>query len=63
MSVYQDNLDDDTIAQRIALWSEVNREDREKLEKMQVALGSAMRPRDHWQGMTMKERSAISKYG
>ena len=41
MSVYQDNLDDDTIAQRIALWSEVNREDREKLEKMQVALGSA----------------------
>ena len=41
MSAYQDNLDDDTIAQRIALWSEVNREDREKLEKMQVALGSA----------------------
>ena len=41
MSVYQDNLDDDTIAHRIALWSEVNREDREKLEKMQVALGSA----------------------
>jgi phenylpropionate dioxygenase-like ring-hydroxylating dioxygenase large terminal subunit len=33
--------DDGTIAQRIALWSEVNREDREKLEKMQVALASA----------------------
>jgi len=41
MSVYGDNLDDDTIAQRVALWDEVNREDREKLEKMQVALHSA----------------------
>ena len=40
MSVYQDKLDDDTIAQRIALWSEVNREDREKFEKMPIALGS-----------------------
>lgn len=41
MSVYKDALDDETIQQRIALWDEVNREDREKLERMQVALGSA----------------------
>ena len=41
MSVYQDNLDNDTIQQRIALWEEVNREDREKLERMQTALSSA----------------------
>jgi phenylpropionate dioxygenase-like ring-hydroxylating dioxygenase large terminal subunit len=41
MSVYQDNLDHETIRQRIALWEEVNREDREKLERMQIALGSA----------------------
>ncbi|MDW3224916.1 MAG: SRPBCC family protein [Paracoccaceae bacterium] len=40
MSVYGDALDGDTIDQRIALWEEVNREDREKLESMQVALGS-----------------------
>ncbi|MEM6596288.1 MAG: SRPBCC family protein [Pseudomonadota bacterium] len=40
MSTYGDNLDQDTIQQRIALWEEVNREDREKLERMQVALGS-----------------------
>lgn len=41
MSVYQDYLDWDTVQQRIALWEEVNREDREKLERMQVALSSA----------------------
>lgn len=40
MSVYGDDLDDETIRQRIALWQEVNREDREKLEAMQAALGS-----------------------
>ena len=40
MSVYRDNLDHDTIQQRILLWEEVNREDREKLERMQVALQS-----------------------
>lgn len=40
MSVYDGGLDDDTIAQRIALWEEVNREDREKLEAMHKALGS-----------------------
>jgi len=41
MSVYGNDLDDDTIAGRIALWEEVNREDREKLERMQVSLHSA----------------------
>ena len=40
MAAYGDELDSDTIAQRIALWEDVNREDREKLEKMQTALGS-----------------------
>lgn len=40
LSVYGDDLDEDTIAQRIALWEEVNAEDREKLEAMQMALGS-----------------------
>lgn len=29
-----------TIQDRIRLWEEVNREDREKLEKMQIALRS-----------------------
>ena len=41
MAQYGDELDAATIAQRIALWEEVNREDREKLERMQRALGSA----------------------
>jgi len=41
MSVYADDLDEETIADRIALWTEVNREDREKLEKLQVALASS----------------------
>lgn len=40
MSVYGDSLDGDTIDQRIALWEDVNREDREKLEAMQSALRS-----------------------
>ena len=40
MSVYGDALDGDTIDQRIALWEDVNREDQEKLEAMQTALGS-----------------------
>ena len=40
MSTYGDDLDEETLKTRIALWEEVNREDREKLEKMQVALGS-----------------------
>ncbi|WP_370462870.1 aromatic ring-hydroxylating dioxygenase subunit alpha [Ruegeria sp. PrR005] len=41
LSVYGEDLDDETIAQRIALWTEVNREDREKLEKLQLALASS----------------------
>ncbi|WP_246107333.1 aromatic ring-hydroxylating oxygenase subunit alpha [Puniceibacterium confluentis] len=40
MSVFGNSLDGDTIDQRIALWQDVNREDREKLEAMQSALGS-----------------------
>lgn len=39
-SVYGDDLDGDTIQQRVRLWEDVNREDREKLETMQTALGS-----------------------
>lgn len=41
LSVYGDDLDAETVDQRIALWTEVNREDREKLEKLQLALGSS----------------------
>lgn len=41
LSVYGDDLDEATIAQRIALWSEVNREDREKLEILQDTLKSS----------------------
>jgi len=40
MSVHGDDLTQDEIDERIRLWTEVNREDREKLERMQVALGS-----------------------
>ena len=40
LSAYGDELDADTIKQRISLWEEVNREDREKLEAMQTSLGS-----------------------
>ena len=40
MSTYGDDLDEDTIQDRIALWEEVNKEDREKLEKMQFSLRS-----------------------
>ncbi|RMD88699.1 MAG: aromatic ring-hydroxylating dioxygenase subunit alpha [Alphaproteobacteria bacterium] len=40
MSVYGEDLDEETIAQRIALWNEVNREDREKLERLQLSLRS-----------------------
>lgn len=40
MSVYGDDLSQETIDERIALWTEVNREDREKLEKLQRTLGS-----------------------
>lgn len=41
MSARADDLDGETIADRIALWEEVNAEDRDKLERMQQALGSA----------------------
>ena len=41
MSVYGDDLDEEAIQQRIGLWEEVNREDREKLETMQIALRSS----------------------
>jgi phenylpropionate dioxygenase-like ring-hydroxylating dioxygenase large terminal subunit len=44
MSTYGDDLTKDEIEQRVALWNEVNREDREKLEKMQKALGSRHAP-------------------
>ncbi|MGD1924862.1 MAG: aromatic ring-hydroxylating dioxygenase subunit alpha [Paracoccaceae bacterium] len=40
MSIYPEECDDDLIAQRIALWQEVNREDREKLELMQKGFRS-----------------------
>lgn len=40
LSTYGDDLDEETLQARIKLWEEVNREDREKLEKMQIALGS-----------------------
>lgn len=40
MSIYPDDRDDDLIRQRIALWQEVNREDREKLELLQRGLAS-----------------------
>jgi len=40
LSTYGDELSDEDLEQRIALWQEVNREDREKLERMQTALSS-----------------------
>ncbi|MEM7211034.1 MAG: SRPBCC family protein, partial [Pseudomonadota bacterium] len=46
MSIYPGDRDDDLIAQRIGLWQEVNREDREKLELLQKGLGS----RHAWSG-------------
>ena len=41
MSVYGDDFADETIENRIALWTEVNREDREKLERLQLSLASS----------------------
>jgi len=40
MSTYGKDLSEETIVDRIALWEEVNREDREKLERMQIGLAS-----------------------
>ncbi len=44
LSTYEDELTRDELESRITLWHEVNREDREKLEKMQKALGSRHAP-------------------
>ncbi|MEZ0211773.1 MAG: aromatic ring-hydroxylating dioxygenase subunit alpha [Xanthobacteraceae bacterium] len=44
MSTYGDELTQDELETRIALWHEVNREDRQKLEKMQRALSSRHAP-------------------
>ena len=44
LSTYGTELSDDVLAQRVALWKEVNREDRVKLERMQVALSSRHAP-------------------
>lgn len=41
LSTYGADLDEATLRDRVALWEEVNREDREKLERLQVALGSS----------------------
>lgn len=40
MSTYKDELDGETLKERVSLWEEVNKEDREKLERMYVALHS-----------------------
>ena len=40
MSNYKGELDEETIKQRVELWEEVNREDREKLEIMQQSFRS-----------------------
>ncbi len=47
MSAYGDELTQDELEERIALWLEVNREDREKLERMQRALASRHAPSGH----------------
>jgi len=44
LSTYGDELTQDELEERIALWLEVNREDREKLERMQKALSSRHAP-------------------
>lgn len=44
MSTYADELSPEDIQERLALWNEVNREDREKLERMQRGLGSRHAP-------------------
>lgn len=44
MSTYGDELTRDELESRIALWHEVNREDREKLERLQRVLASRHAP-------------------
>lgn len=50
LSVYGNDLDEATIADRVSLWEAVNAEDREKLERLQVALAS-----DHAQSGPLAE--------
>ena len=40
MSAYEGQLDEEGAVKAVALWREVNREDREKLEDMQIAMSS-----------------------
>lgn len=44
LSTYGDELTEQELAERLALWNEVNREDREKLERMQRGLASRHAP-------------------
>ena len=44
LSTFGTEMSEDELEQRIALWHEVNREDREKLERMQTALASRHAP-------------------
>jgi phenylpropionate dioxygenase-like ring-hydroxylating dioxygenase large terminal subunit len=44
MSTYSNELTSDELEARVALWNEVNREDREKLERMQRGLSSRHAP-------------------
>lgn len=44
MSTYENELTAEELEGRLALWNEVNREDREKLERMQRVLGSRHAP-------------------
>lgn len=44
MSTYSDELTSEELEARLALWNEVNREDREKLERMQRGLSSRHAP-------------------
>ena len=40
LSVWEHELDADAVASRVSLWEEVNREDREKLERLQPGLNA-----------------------
>lgn len=44
VSVYEDEMSDEDIQHWIGIWHEINREDREKLEKMQRGLASRHAP-------------------
>ena len=47
LSTYADELSPEALQSRLALWDEVNREDREKLERMQRGLASRHAPSGH----------------